>query len=144
MLLQKRIYVLLILMFVFVLTSCSNKPKVHYDEYFQEFNGKLLSVVNQKDNKYNKDLGVLYTVTVSNTTPSMKEQFKEYNVSNQANDDLFAITNRTIIFKQVNQTTKQLISAEELELNRGHRIQCWIQPMTNHPYNLEAIEVMVY
>lgn len=147
---QKRIFIFLITFLFFAITACSNKTEVQLDEFFTQFKGELLSVVNQKDSKYSKDLGILYTVTIINPSPTMKEGYVEYNESNQTDSEFIVITDRTKIFRKVDDRTKQLITAEELQLakgkdilSKGPEIEYWIRPMNDHRNNLEAIEVIV-
>ncbi|WP_433944941.1 hypothetical protein [Paenibacillus sp. SN-8-1] len=146
---QTRILLFMALL-ISVITACSNKAQVQNNELFKHFSGELLSVVNQKDSKYSHNLGILYTVTIINTSPSMKEEYKEYNESNQTDAEFVVITDRTRIFRKIKDSTKQLITPEELELAKGNemlskgpKIEYWIRPMNKHLNDLEAIEITV-
>ncbi len=131
-----------IILLLVILSGCTANDEV-YSGNFEKFTGELITVVNQKGNKYSKEVGILYTVTVVNAPSSMRDKFNDYSASNGTNEDFFVITKRTRIFKEVDSERRQLISAEEFELNRGQNIEFWIQPIKGNLHELEAIEIIV-
>lgn len=132
-----------IILITLIISGCSKAEVNMQDEFFDHYSGELFSIVNQEKSKDLKNMGILYMVTLLDTEPSMREQYKTYNESNQASGDIIIVSQRTKIFKVINQNRKQLMNIDELINNKGKKIEYWVQPLVEHPEWLEAIEINI-
>ena len=113
------------------------------DEYFEHFNGELFSVIKHEEDKKQNIFKNYYTVTLVNSDASMRERYMPYNESNQTNEDIIVVSDRTKIFGMVDENRKKLINKDKLIEYKGKRIDYWIQPLKGHPEWLEAIEINI-
>jgi len=133
------------LLFVWLLAGCSdgqsaekNQPEIYY-----RYSGELLSIVNQQKSAYGKKIGSKYTVTTVENTPEpnlVRDDPLQLRSSEAVH---FQVTDKTRIYKQIIDHSRQIIDMAELESSIGKRIEFWIKPMDDDPHELEAAEIVL-
>jgi hypothetical protein len=135
--------IMVILLSTLIFSGCTKDEVNIQDEYFDQYSGELFSIVNQEENKYFSELGILYTVSLINVEPSMRDSYIAYNESNQTIEEMIIVSDRTKVFRMIDQNRKQLIQNEEVKHYMGKKIEYWVQPLKEHPEWLEAIELNI-
>lgn len=99
-----------------ILSACSQDEKKFESETLYHYNGEMLSLVDQIENDYSKETGILYTLMLLDFRPKepVFEKFLDsYSGSLERNGHI-VITERTKIYIQKETNLKTLISASEL------------------------------
>jgi len=134
-----------LLLFILLLAGCSNgqSAEMNTSEIYYRYSGDLLSIVNQQKSAYGKKIGSKYTVTAVNTAPE-PNLVRDDPLQLRSSDAVhFQVTDKTRIYKQIIDHSKQIIDMAELESNIGQRIEFWIKPMDDDPHELEAAQIVL-
>jgi hypothetical protein len=108
--------ILLCVILSFILSACSQVDKNFEPETLYNYNGEMLSLVDQRKNEYSKEYGILYTLMLLDFRPQelvFKKFIDSYKGNSERNGHI-VITERTKLYIKNGPNLKKLISVSEL------------------------------
>jgi hypothetical protein len=144
---------ILICSFLITFLSACGEEQAFESETLYFYSGEMLSLIDQRENEYSKDRGVLYTLGLTDFRPQ-EPAFKKFTESYQGNtgkEGHISFTERTKIYSRSKDTnTKTSIPVSDLfqvlkPIGSGDypKIEIWVTPYKKGEYDVEAVEVVL-
>ncbi|KRE33498.1 MULTISPECIES: hypothetical protein [Paenibacillus] len=149
---EMRKCILMCFLLVTFLTACGKEHSFESETlYF--YSGEMLSLVDQRENEYSKDKGILYTLTLTDFRPKepVFQKFIESYQSVTGKEGHISFTERTKIYARSQTTnTKTSIPVSDLyqvlkPTGSGDypKIEIWVTPYKKGESDVEAVEVVL-
>jgi hypothetical protein len=142
--------ILLCVILSFILSACSQDDKNFEPETLYNYNGEMLSLVDQRENEYSKESGILYTLMFLDFRPQelvFKKFIDSYKGNSERNGHI-VITKRTKLYIKNGPNLKKLISVSELSkyvkpTGSGDypKLDFWVTPYKKSDHEVEAVEI---